>query len=252
MEGSSRFLMLPWKISVQPVLVLFLDPLFQADRQEFPEAPVGQGRSLGTVGDVEEPLADGRHPDFAAQGLDLPHRVFVGELVGPGVDFPHHPHNGLAAVEAQGDVVEGAPGLLEGPGQVAPGPQGIEDLDEIVAVDLVGLAGDGLIGPGLPELLFQEIDGHHAVPGHPGEVAAHHPHFLVHVFVLIRGVDRHLGIPQVIQHHAVEAVVLAEAAGAVGRGHEEGAGVRVEVRALQQFGQIAGGEDEGVALLAAR
>ena len=51
---------------LQPVLVLFLDPLFQANRQELPETPVGQGRSLGTVRDVEEPLADGRHPDLAA------------------------------------------------------------------------------------------------------------------------------------------------------------------------------------------
>lgn len=82
----------------QAVLVPFLDPFFYADRQELPEMPVNPGVILGGVGDIEEPLADGRHPDLAPQGLDLPHRVFVGELVGPGVDFTHHPHHGPAAV----------------------------------------------------------------------------------------------------------------------------------------------------------
>ena len=53
----------------------------------------------------------------------------------------------------------------------------------------------------------------------------------VHVLALFRGIDRHLGVAQFVQDQAVEAVVLAEAAGAVGRGHEEGAALGVEVRA---------------------
>ena len=117
-------------------------------------------------------------------------------------------------------------------------------------VDFVGFARSALIGPAFPELLLQQVDGDDAVPGDAVEVAAHHADFPVHVLALFRGIDRHLGVAQFVQDEAVEAVVLAEAAGAVGRRHEEGAALGVEVRPLEELGQVAGGEDQRVALLA--
>ena len=125
MEGSFRFLMLPWKHCLQAVFVLLLDAVLDNNLQQPAVVPGHPGVVPGGVGDVEQPLADGRHPDLAAQGLDLPHGVFVGEGVGPAVDLADDADDGPAAVVAQGQVVEGAPGLLEQRyGDILPVPHG--------------------------------------------------------------------------------------------------------------------------------
>ena len=179
--------MQPWKVSSRFVLHLFLHPVLQGKFQVAEVMPGVPGIMAGGVGNVEEPLADGRHPDFAPQGLELPHCVFVGEMVGPGIDFAHDADDGFAAVGLQGQVIEGAPGLAEHGRQVLPVPHRFIGFLQVVLIDLVGFAGITLIGPGLPQLFLQKVDGHYPLPDDPGVVFAHHADFLVHAFALIRG-----------------------------------------------------------------
>ena len=49
--------------------------------------------------------------------------------------------------------------------------------------NLVGFSYGLFVGPGLPELLVQEIHGHHPLPGKAGEVPSQHPQVAVQVFL---------------------------------------------------------------------
>ncbi len=98
---------------LQAVLVFFLDAVLDEVLEQAAEVAGHPGVVPGGVGDVKEPLADGRHPDLAAQGLDLPHGVFVGEGVGPAVNLADDADDGSAAVFAQGQVIEVGASLLE-------------------------------------------------------------------------------------------------------------------------------------------
>ncbi len=239
------------EVPVEPgehaVLVPHLDPVGELGLPEVLPGPPHARRNLGRGVQVEHPLRDRRHPGLAAQPLDLAHDVLVREAVRADVDLAHDAdHRTVPLPDAEGgECVIGLPEL--GQHVAAPFERG-RDPPERLAVDAVRLALPPLVGPVLPERLLEHIHRQDAPPAQPQEVLAHHPRVAVEGLVLHGRDDGHLLQPQPVQHQAVVPVVLAEAAGPLARGHEEGAPGRVEPRPSRRLDHVARRERQRVAL----
>ncbi len=230
------------------LLVLLLEEVVGHGAEEIPPLPPVLALALGAEVGVVDPLRYGRHPDLGAERLELLYQPLVAEAVAPDIYLAYNAYQRAPAVLCHR---YGAEGLLGGLELLVREPlhlYRVADFVYGVPVDLLALARGLLVGAGLPEALVEQVHGDYAPPREAGEVAADHAELLVEVAVLVGRVDRHILVAQLVEHQPLVAVVLAEAARAVARGHEEGGRVGRKVLSLGNLHHVAGGEYAGVAL----
>ena len=125
--------------------------------------------------------------------------------------------------------------------------EGGVDVGEACVVDRVGRALLDLVGPRLEQQLHEDVLRHDGSPRGADEVARVLPDRRVAV-VGGDGDHRHVVVAQVVERAPDEVHVLAEAAGSVGRRHEEGD--PVAVARLEQAEEVTDGDLLRVALVA--
>jgi len=133
--------------------------------------------------------------------------------------------------------------------EVWPGQGRVEQV-EAVLPDLVGGAGGGLVRAGLQEHLAEDVPGYQSAPSGAEHVAAVVGQPVV--TVLAGGRDnRHGGVTEFVKDLAEVGSVLPEAAGSLGRRHEESVAVGIEVVAVDDPQEIPEGYLLRIAFLAA-